>query len=387
MRKTTDTLAADTSRNAADNVPRNVPRNVPGNAARTALTLAALLCVLIGLGVATAQASQAAPATSKHEKASTKGQQTKPGKSGKGSVRPAVTSTLIDLDGATVPVGESVTLRGNLSDKGSRAVTLETRSGDVWVSLGQTSTDKAGRFSMPLPTHWYGTHTMRLVAPAASVAGQDRPGLYSPESRVTIAPDFTPAASTAFDLAGAARWNPCQTITWSYSTTAAPADGAAHEAVRAAFGEVARATGITFAEIATTTRRALIEDVEGTDAAPADLIIGWGTSTEIAEALGENYPGANPQRDAPDAIRAAFTSDSDHTRFVAGGALLNVDRHATRTPEAERALVMHQIGRILGLAPIRDAASVMNADGPLAAILSTGDLNGFRALGLDAGCR
>ena len=218
-----------------------------------------------------------------------------------------------------------------------------------------------------------------LAAPVAPVA--------VPVTETTSA--TTAAASTSYkflnvDLGKPVRWNPCQTVPWTFNPDNAPAGG--FEAVQAAMTEIGRITGLQMEFKGTTSevpngayltqawRSFKPMHVGWTSSAASDMLAGYGPGTiGVARVL---WTGS-------------YADDgSNRTQIASAAVALNsASRAATSGPGSWYTYTLHELGHAFGLAHVDDETQIMNP--VISSRLGTygaGDTVGLQKLGAGEGC-
>ncbi len=192
---------------------------------------------------------------------------------------------------------------------------------------------------------------------------------------------------------GRVRWNPCQPIL--YEVNLEHATPGALDDVREAIHRVSDATGIAFEEVGTTVRtvdmqlgRAFQSRIPGEDRY-LPLLIEW-VPHEHFDFVADTHKAA--------AFGIPYRGFGDLSReYVSGAIAMDAGE---RLPEGfgERysrgVILMHELGHVMGLAHVASPDELMWApdvsDAPVPDLSLTdwgpGDLEGLRALGLNAGC-
>lgn len=218
-----------------------------------------------------------------------------------------------------------------------------------------------------------------LAAPVAPVA------LPASETQTTVAA----AASTSYrflnvDLGKPVRWNPCQTVPWTFNPANAPAGG--REAVQAAMAEIGRITGLS------------MEYVGDVDTVPngsyltqswrafKPMLIGWTTSS-ASDMLSSYGPGTIGV--ARVLWTGSYADDgSNRTQIASAAVALNAaSRGATTGPGSWYTWTLHELGHAFGLAHVDDEQQIMNpVISSKLGSFGAGDTAGLRELGAGAGC-
>lgn len=217
-----------------------------------------------------------------------------------------------------------------------------------------------------LPPAGIGEQPQRLGIPASAPAGI---GGYRFEN--TQPDGVTPVA-----------WDPCRPI---HYVTSGTAPAGMSRVVTSALKEVGRLTGFRFvddgktAEQPSTNRGGYLPDQYGRHWAP--VLISW-TDPRNVPALGGNTIG----------LGGAYSVSLDSTARTYVSGLVYLDKpqflstlaQGRRNPHARaelRAVVLHEVGHLLGLAHVSDPASVMFPETRLTVTdYSPGDRRGLRAL-------
>jgi hypothetical protein len=226
----------------------------------------------------------------------------------------------------------------------------------------------------------------------SSRAGGPRPGHDVPSGpgEVAAAPLGVPplppggtggyAFSMTHEDGSPVAFDPCRAVHYVVRPDAAPAGGA--ELLRWAFGEVSAATGLQFVDDGTTdeapydTRAPFQPERYGDRWAP--VLVAW-SSPEETSMLAAGELG----RAGPDTFG---TDGAGTTRFVSGLAVFNgaaMDQQLRTGDDSKaRAVLLHELGHLVGLAHVPDPYQVMfdtNAY-PLASYRA-GDRRGLEQLG------
>ena len=169
-------------------------------------------------------------------------------------------------------------------------------------------------------------------------------------------------------------YNPCRSIEYVVNPTGAP-DGYLSIVAQAAT-EVSRASGFEFEYVGPTTDRDFL-DRGATSLSSSPVLIGWATSAEVPGLAGE-VAGLGGS--------AAVQRTPDHLSYTTGMVALDQDVFAQLAsspdglPEA-RAIVMHELGHVVGLAHVEDPTELMYGDNLGRTSFGPGDLEGLARLG------
>ncbi|MBN2176187.1 MAG: peptidase M10A and M12B matrixin and adamalysin [Demequinaceae bacterium] len=178
-------------------------------------------------------------------------------------------------------------------------------------------------------------------------------------------------------------WDPCRPIHYVINPTGAPPGGEA--LIRQAIASVSEATGLSFypegltSEVASFDRALIQEDVYGERFVP--FIIGWSTETDLPELQG-SVAGLGGSSSVPGAF--------GDQRFLQGGVVVldAPDLAKMMSTEEGRALalavIMHEIGHVVGLGHVDDALELMNPSNSNVKGWGPGDLQGLALAGAGA---
>lgn len=169
-------------------------------------------------------------------------------------------------------------------------------------------------------------------------------------------------------------YDPCQEIRYAVNPEGAPDDYRAF--VDQAAARVGEATGFKFRDIGSTDDRRFLHrtgDPERSD----PVLIGWATPEEVPD-LGGDVAGLGGS--------AAVSRTPDHLSYVTGMVVLDRDLFADLSAESggfdeERAIVMHELGHVVGLGHVDDPGELMNAHNEGRTSFGPGDLEGLAELG------
>jgi len=171
-------------------------------------------------------------------------------------------------------------------------------------------------------------------------------------------------------------WDPCRPIHYTINPAGGPADGTslAQEAIT----RVAAASGLSFHYDGQTRARphwdSPVLPVIGTR---KPVLISWATPDEVPQ-LGGDVAGIGGG--------VAVSADGGLARYATGGVTLDRDAFASMAaqPEGapeELAIVMHELGHVLGLAHVSDPAELMNSQNLGLVDFGPGDRAGLAKLG------
>ena len=191
-------------------------------------------------------------------------------------------------------------------------------------------------------------------------------------------------------VAGApVRWNPCETITYALNTAGAPSPvrGDLREAIR----RVTRATGIQFRSVGTT-RETFVRAYQRMRfrgvIRKAALIMIWVDHDDyqaILRLLGDPRPSIAFAK-----TMAGLYADRD--QYFGGIVVMDGDATANRgfgDFYSHGSVLLHELGHIMGLDHVKDPDQLMySGRHPNFRVrdFGSGDLEGLRRLGMDAGC-
>lgn len=212
---------------------------------------------------------------------------------------------------------------------------------------------------------------------SANVAGGDREtGPRKPLGRPPTPPrgvgtfSFTAEQVTTDEPVA---YDPCRPIAWAIHDELAPPG--TDEIVEEAVDEVARATGLVFV------REEAAGDADYHSVTAKDgrspVIIDWSTPDEVRSLIGPTSGVGG----------SAFLTDSSGERvYVTGAVALDTPyfRRILAGPDGKtlaRAIIMHELGHVVGLDHVRDENELMFGEGITRHDLGPGDLEGLARLG------
>jgi hypothetical protein len=181
------------------------------------------------------------------------------------------------------------------------------------------------------------------------------------------------------DPGEAVAYDPCRPIRVRINPDGAPEGGP--DLVRRAMAEVEEATGLVLQYDGTSTKRPQWEStyvptfLGRIQAAP--VLVAWADEDEVPQVAGD-VAGIGGS--------VAVTEPDGVVRYITGGVTLDAedfDEIASRPDgEAEmRAIVLHELGHLVGLAHVEDPRELMNGDNIGLRDFGTGDRLGLAALG------
>lgn len=171
-------------------------------------------------------------------------------------------------------------------------------------------------------------------------------------------------------------WDPCRPVRYVVNPAGGPPE--AERLVDEAVSEASRATGLVFEYDGATDRRPdWHEPTLPTSEADRPVLISWASADEVPELAGDVA-----------GIGGAVATPGPHggLRYTTGGVTLDVEsfQRLAAMPGGwaqQRAIVMHELGHLLGLAHVEDPEELMFDDNLGRVDFGTGDLNGLARLG------
>ncbi len=166
-------------------------------------------------------------------------------------------------------------------------------------------------------------------------------------------------------------WSPCQPIRYVVNPAQAPEDWA--DLLDEAAAEVSGASGLSLVYEGTTTDH----DFTDRSGRSADqVLIGWSTAEEVPRLEGDVAGLGGP----------VVQTRNGRRRYVSGSIVLDADSFdrletAPRGRAQQRAIVMHEMGHLLGLDHVEADGELMNADNVGRSDFGPGDLAGLALLG------
>lgn len=222
-----------------------------------------------------------------------------------------------------------------------------------------------------------------LVGPGSELSALRRlvglgPGRFADPADVAPGGRYSFLQTQPGDDAVPVGWDPCREITYEVNTDGAPgSDDAALAVVRSAVDEIASVTGLRWRYVGATDRRPQWKERFVPVGRREPVLIAWADSREVAELKGDvaGVGGA-----------VAVAADGDRLRYVTGGVTLDTDvwgdlRRTVRGEAQQRALVLHELGHVVGLGHVDSEAELMYPDATGMTGFGQGDLNGLVQLG------
>jgi hypothetical protein len=278
------------------------------------------------------------------------------------------------------PAGTPALVTGTVTGSPQRPVLVQAQgTNGSWVTLARGQSGADGTFSLPAPTWWVGTQTLRAYAPATAL---DAAAATPNTGSMTVTRSYEPRPGRQFAyLSGRPiRWNPCVPISYRVHPDHMP--GASFKAVKWAFGQLSEATGLQF-RYAGTTDFVPFRKNQATALFPAnaDIAIAWSTPTVVPIIKGGLAGYAT----------ADWTSVGDgDPEYTEGRVVFDLTAQLGRTKaqvrNARKVLALHELGHAVGLGHVSDKRQIMSQDSYPKAEYARGDLRGLSRLGAAQGC-
>jgi hypothetical protein len=291
---------------------------------------------------------------------------------------PLTTTVTAETSARSVVVGTEVTISGAVTPTdvdASRAVVLELRTANGWREAGRGSTDLAGTYTLQVPTDWYASHELRVVALGIPIA---QAGV-SDVQTVAVTPSYQPRGSSSAwkRFPSQARWDPCTVVEYRTNLHRAPKGSLAQ--IRRAFAVVHAATGLSFRRAGSTNKVPYSRAPEKQQFPTAGLVVAW-TTPQVVPSLAGSTAGFGG---------STFRSvDGGPWRYIYGGVSIDATQVAAPNGPRTSTLLLHEIGHVMGLTHVSAGSQIMH---PYLlpshrARYEAGDLAGLQALGAEQGC-
>ncbi len=171
-------------------------------------------------------------------------------------------------------------------------------------------------------------------------------------------------------------WDPCKPIHYEVNIADGPPDAVG--LVDGAISDVSRATGLTFENDGLTDARPRWKSSDLPFlAAHRPVLISWATESEVSQLAGRvaGIGGSLPQ-----------PARDGRLHYVTGGVTLDSASFAAMNQRPDRralqrAIVLHELGHLVGLAHVSDQTELMNADNDGQLDYGPGDREGLAKLG------
>ena len=285
----------------------------------------------------------------------------------------------VRLPSGTVAAGARVSIAGTVTPHAGRAVLLQARTENGWVTLGATKAATGGRFTFAAPTWWVARQVLRVYAPATA----DAAALTSATTgTLTVTRRYAPRPGTAYRHLGGvkARWDACRVVAYRVNPDRMPA-GAMGD-VHDAFRRISEATGLRFSYAGVTSFVPYRRESKARFTITG-LAIAWAPPRQVpglaGGVLGLGGYASVGATGGWNRITQGFAVLDSTTRLAAG---FGSHRSTTRG-----LLLLHELAHALGLDHVDDRRQVMYPVLlPRPARYAGGDLRGLAAVGAARGC-
>lgn len=172
------------------------------------------------------------------------------------------------------------------------------------------------------------------------------------------------------------RWSTCRPIRYVVRPAQEPEGG--RQLLREAVDRVSEATGLEFAFAGTTDeaprRNRPPYDTDRYGDAWSPVLVAWSDPDELARLEGRQAGFGGP-------VQVSRTGQAP--RYVSGIVALDADQLASMDADSVRAVIIHELAHVVGLAHVNDRGQLMNPVqyGRGVTSLQKGDLEGLRILG------
>jgi hypothetical protein len=233
---------------------------------------------------------------------------------------------------------------------------------------------------------WQDVKHMGTPRNVLEIGGENVEVPLPPSSDGRVHPEVSPSTSGSYsfmftdDQGQPVRWDPCRPISYVINPEGEPVGG--NDLIFAAVERVSDATGLAFeyegttAETPSFDRPLVQEGLYGDRFAP--LMFGWSTGDADSELVG-SVTGLGGSVSVPGAY--------GDQRYLVGGVVLldapDVARIVASSYGSDLAIavIMHELGHVVGLGHVDDAAELMNATNSSVTTWGPGDLEGLAIVG------
>jgi hypothetical protein len=171
---------------------------------------------------------------------------------------------------------------------------------------------------------------------------------------------------------GPVAWDPCRPIHYVVNPEGAPADWA--DTVEAAVQEISEASKFEFEYDGTTDDRRFDDRFAQAGEDPPPVLVSWADPGDVPELEGQTAGIGG----------SASARTGGHTHLVTGIVVLDQgafeEMHRTGRNQAERLILAHELGHVLGLDHVDDSGELMNPEYVGQRGFGDGDRDGFAVL-------